>query len=47
LEEVSAYAGHEAYQEVDGNIFLIDSDPQEILDQKLRPHPILSLNLLY
>ncbi len=33
--------------EVDINIFLIVSNPQGILDQQLRPHPIHSLNIIF
>jgi hypothetical protein len=39
-------AGHKTLMEVDDNILLIVVDPQGILDEQLRPHPIHVLLLL-
>jgi len=44
LEEVTVRAGRKVLQEVDDNILLIVDNPQVILDQQLRPHPICLLN---
>jgi hypothetical protein len=38
-------SGHEVLMEVDDNILLIVGDLRGILDQHLRPHPIILLNI--
>ncbi len=45
MEEVAVHAGHEVLMEVGNNSLLIDGDPKGILDQQLRPRPILLLNI--
>jgi hypothetical protein len=46
LEEVSMYAGHKVLMKVDDNILLIVCSPCGILDQQLRLHPILLINII-
>jgi hypothetical protein len=45
MEEVAMSAGREVSMKDDDNILLIVDDPQEILDQQFRPHPIHLLNI--
>jgi hypothetical protein len=40
LEEFAVHAGDKVLMEVDDTILLIAVDPQGILDQHHRPHPI-------
>jgi hypothetical protein len=40
LEEVVARSGHEVLMEVDYNSALMVGNPQRILGQQLKPHPI-------
>ncbi len=40
LEEAAVHAGLKVLMEVDDNSSQIASDPQGILDQQRRPHPI-------
>ncbi len=37
---------NEVLMEVDENMSLIFGDPQRVLDQHLRPHPIILLNVI-
>jgi hypothetical protein len=46
LEEVAVHDGCEVLMEVDNDIALILGDPQEILDQQLRPYRIHLFNIL-
>jgi hypothetical protein len=46
LKEVRVCAGHEVSMDVGDNISLIVGDPQGILDQQFRPHPIDLLNII-
>jgi hypothetical protein len=39
-KEGAVHAGHKVLVDVDGNILLTVGDPEVILDQQLRPHPI-------
>ncbi len=47
LEEVAVCAGDKVLMEVDDNILLIDGDPQGILDVRLEPRSIHSLNITF
>jgi hypothetical protein len=47
LEEVTVSAGHKVLMGIDYNISLIVGDPQEILEEQLRPHPIPLLNISF
>jgi hypothetical protein len=40
LEEVAVGAGYEVLVDIDDNDWLIVGDPQGVLDEQLRPHPI-------
>jgi hypothetical protein len=46
MEEVAVHSGHEVLMEIERNILLTADDPQGILDQQLRPHPIPLLNIV-
>jgi hypothetical protein len=46
LEEVAVLAGRKVSMDVDDNFLLIVDDPQEILDQQLRRHPIHLLDIV-
>ncbi len=46
LEEVAVHAGCKVLLEVDESILLIVGDPQQILDQQLRSHPISLLDVI-
>jgi hypothetical protein len=46
LEEVTVNASHEVLMEVDDNMSLIVGDPQGILDQQLRPIPLLNIIII-
>ncbi len=43
--EVAVRAGRKVLKETDNNVSLIAGDPQGILDQQLRPHPICFKNI--
>jgi hypothetical protein len=45
LEEVAAHSVHKVWMEVGNYILVIVGDPLGILDQQLRPHPIVLLNI--
>jgi hypothetical protein len=47
MEEVIVRTSHKVLMEVEDNCALIVSDPQGILDQQLRPHPIHVLNIIF
>jgi hypothetical protein len=40
FEEVTVHASHKVLIEFEDNILLIVGNPQAILNQQLRPHPI-------
>jgi hypothetical protein len=46
LEEVTQHAGHDVLMEGFDNILFIVGDPQGIISQQLRTHPIQLLNII-
>ncbi len=46
LEEVAVRAGHKVLMGVDDMISLIVGDPQGILDEQPRPHPIYLIDIV-
>jgi hypothetical protein len=44
MEKVAVYAGHKVLMDIDDNSVLIVNNPQGILSQQLRPHPIYLSN---
>ncbi len=46
LEDVAVHAGRKVLMEVDKNSVRIVGNPQGILGQQLRPHPVHLLNII-
>ncbi len=46
LKEVARHAGNKALMEVDDNILVFISNPQRVLNEQNRPHPVHVLNII-